>query len=73
MNKSKQGDRVTRTVFMDDGTWQKHGDKCLKNSPLKHGYVESRSGRVVKVIFDDGSKGNFLDIGLDYELHLCTK
>lgn len=36
------GDRVSREVFMDDGTWARKGDKCLPDSPL-------RFGRVVRV------------------------
>ena len=35
----KVGDRVTRPVFMDDGTWAREGDKCLSRSPLLHGTV----------------------------------
>lgn len=33
------GDRVTREMFMDDGTWTREGDRCLGQSPLKHGEV----------------------------------
>ncbi|SRR6266446_5093296 len=33
------GDRVTRLIFLDDGTWTREGDPCLARSPLKHGTV----------------------------------
>lgn len=38
----KVGDRVSREVFIDDGTWDREGDSCLPRSPLRY-------GRVVKV------------------------
>lgn len=65
--KWKRGDRVTRQIFMDDGTWQKEGDKCLENSPLKHGIVWMRTDRredEVIVLWDDESTGYYLDHGL---------
>ncbi len=33
------GDRVTRKLFMDDGTWDQQGDGCLFRSPLRHGEI----------------------------------
>lgn len=65
------GDRVTRERYMDDGTWARLGDKCLKNSPLMHGVVMRRDPRRqdgVWVRWDfDGSMSMYLDHGLDAE------
>ena len=33
------GDRVSRQIYLDDGTWNRKGDTCLKKSPLKYGTV----------------------------------
>jgi hypothetical protein len=55
--KWRPGDRVTRRVFCDDGTWNKKGDACLKDSPLRRGTVTRRSrirGDEVYVEWDDG-------------------
>lgn len=60
----KNGDRVTREVYMDDGTWARLGDKCLPQSPLRHGTVSGRAGKWVKVKWDDGTKGVYLPHGL---------
>lgn len=38
----KVGQRVSRLVYMDDGTWDKLGDRCLQNSPSKFGTVIER-------------------------------
>lgn len=38
-SKLSVGNRVTRQKFLDDGTWQRYGDKCLRKSPLLHGTV----------------------------------
>lgn len=35
----KIGDRVTRQKYLDDGTWDRKGDKCLAKSPLLHGTI----------------------------------
>jgi hypothetical protein len=62
------GDRVTRLVFMDDGTWDRKGDDCLSKSPLRHGVVTHRSRDrtdAVYVRFDDGETKCYLDNGLD--------
>lgn len=37
--KFKVGNRVTRPLFMEDGTWLERGDSCLPESPLLHGTV----------------------------------
>lgn len=72
MSKWKVGDRVTRMLFMDDGTWHKNGDECLKHSPLKHGQVIITDANVsrdaVIVRFDDGSVGMYLDHGIEREV-----
>lgn len=51
------GNRVTRELYMDDGTWQRLGDKCLPKSPLRHGTVieldRVRSRGMVKVRWDE--------------------
>lgn len=65
------GDRVTRTVYSDDGTWQREGDACLPFSPKYHGVVirraEDRDDEVI-VVFDGTRSGKrFLDHGLDNE------
>ena len=66
------GERVVRPVYLDDGTWMTHGDKCLPNSPLKHGRVIRRlddvCGGLVLVRWDDGKEERFLDHGIDPEL-----
>lgn len=67
------GERVTRKVFMDDGTWRREGDKCLSRSPLRHGKVMRRCasrGDTVLVQWDDGSMGRHLDHGIDREISL---
>lgn len=70
----KIGDRVTRKKYMDDGTWNKLGDSCLDESPLKHGtIIKSDAGisrDAVVVRFDDGSEGTYLDHGLQSEAEL---
>jgi len=57
----KIGDRVTRSIYMDDGTWRIKGDSCLPG-PQKHGTViniikdaESKMYDLVYVRFDDNS------------------
>lgn len=46
-------------------------DKCLTNSPLRHGVVVSRSldrNDVCLVKFDDGTTRSYLDHGLEKEI-----
>lgn len=65
------GERVTREIYMDDGTWQRLGDKCLKNSPLRHGTVVKRSKRrpdEILVRWDDGEEKAYLDHGVNAEI-----
>ena len=38
MSRFKVGDRVTRSLFLDDGTWARLGDSCLPG-PMLHGKV----------------------------------
>lgn len=72
----KLGDRVTREIYMDDGTWVREGDECLKRSPLKHGEViaidkSCLNGPVeefVHVRWDDGTVAIYLPHGIDREL-----
>ena len=63
------GSRVTRKVFMDDGTWRREGDDCLSRSPLKHGVVKMRlhGGEELVVMWDDGTKQRLLPHGVDLE------
>lgn len=67
----RAGERVTRELYMDDGTWARLGDKCLPHSPLMHGVVIERDRRRadgVWVRWDfDGSMSMYLDHGLDAE------
>jgi len=70
MRKWNAGDRVTRQVYLDDGTWNREGDKCLSSSPRKHGVVAFRAVHrddEVFVRFDDGELRVYLDHGLDAE------
>jgi hypothetical protein len=70
------GDRVTRMVFFDDGTWEREGDKCLSQSPLRRGVVTHRSVErtdEVWVKFDDGGKDRFLDHGLNADTSTVTE
>lgn len=66
----KRGDRVTRPFYMDNGVWAKEGDKCLANSPLRHGTVIGRSvdrDDEVVVRWDSGETRFYLDHGLRRE------
>jgi hypothetical protein len=70
--KWKVGDRVTRLQYMDDGTWSRLGDKCLPESPLKHGTViqsvtKNTSRDAVTVLFDDGTERTYLEHGIERE------
>ena len=71
MRKWQPGDRVTRTVYSDDGTWQREGDACLPYSPLYRGVVVRRStdrDDEVVVVFDGTTTERcFLDHGLHVE------
>lgn len=56
--KWQQGDRVTRPIFMDDGTWVREGDTCLQRSPRRHGtvvdhYLNGHCEPVFMVEWDD--------------------
>jgi hypothetical protein len=62
------GERVTRRVFLDDGTWNAEGDKCLAASPLKHGTVLKRDHSGVWVRWDDNSVSVYLNHGIEPEL-----
>lgn len=78
MSPWKIGDRVTREVFADDGTWAREGDECLKRSPLRHGTVvarhRSRRRWQFSVRWDDGSVGSgYLIHGIDAERRPATK
>ena len=67
------GDRVTRELYIDDGTWAEKGDECLPNSPLRHGKVVAVRSRsdgtmVYHVRWDDGTEGqSYLWHGIDAE------
>ena len=65
----KVGDRVTRTVYSDDGTWQREGDPCLPYSPRYTGSVvrrsEDRDDEVVVVWDGTTTEKRYLDHGLD--------
>lgn len=71
IHKWQLGDRVTRQIYLDDGTWSRRGDVCLKDSPLRHGTVFERSLRrndEVIVIWDNSTERKYyLDHGLDAE------
>lgn len=76
------GDRVTRPIALDDGTWNRLGDRCLPG-PLKHGIVTrrylslpltsaynptgDRINRLIDVQWDDGSKGTYFHHGVNRE------
>lgn len=67
--KWKPGDRVTREVYMDDGTWQRQGDRCLERSPLRYGVVESveldeLGCALNRVAWDDGTIRTYFDHGV---------
>lgn len=63
------GDRVTREVYLDDGTWTKRGDSCLKDSPLLHGEVVAASSRFVRVKWDNTNEEKvYLNHGVDREI-----
>ena len=65
------GERVTREIYMDDGTWARLGDKCLPRSPLRHGLVIRRDTKRrdgVWVRWDGDTKDHlYLDHGIDAE------
>ena len=76
MHDFKLGDRVTRMLFLDDGTWNRFGDECLKYSPLRTGTVikifdkQSPYGgtdHLFKVKWDDGKIGNYFQHGIDLQ------
>ncbi len=61
------GARVTRPIFMDDGTWMQHGDKCLPKSPLRRGLVIKIEHAEITVRWDDGIEQRLLPHGVDRE------
>ena len=61
------GARVTRPIFLDDGTWMQHGDKCLPKSPLRHGLVIKAQRDEITVRWDDGKEQRLLSHGVDRE------
>lgn len=72
MRPHQEGDRVSREVYMDDGTWRREGDSCLPG-PLKEGIVintwrESPTSFPFddrfRVRWDEGSEGVYLQHGL---------
>ncbi len=70
-HKWQPGDRITRNVYMDDGTFSREGDKCLPFSPKYHGKVVRRATHrddEVVVVFDGTTREKwFLDHGLQAE------
>lgn len=64
------GDRVTRPICLDDGTWTREGDVCLPGS-LRHGTVELREKygdeMLFHVLWDDGTRGRYFWHGIDAE------
>lgn len=74
----KKGDRVTRPKVMDDGTWKKEGDACLKKSPLLFGVVVDimicGSEYKYKVRWDESKEEKwYLAHGLDKETEEAVK
>lgn len=74
--KKKVGDRVTRPLFMDDGTWNREGDDCLDRSPLRHGVVVSvylkkscygGIDELIDVKWDSGETRTYFHSGVDFE------
>lgn len=78
----KPGDRVQRSIFIDDGTWMREGDSCLvRETNFRRGTVlgyENRispyfgwTDRLVLVQWDDdGSVKGYFDHGVQYEVGL---
>lgn len=72
--KYKVGDRYSRLVYLDDGTWQRFDDRVLPYSPIKHGVVikcyrvkssPTLGGYIDDVIdvkFEDGSVRQYLNV-----------
>ena len=70
-DKWKIGDRVTRQIWLDDGTWRRLGDDCLQDSPLKHGTIIEfcpLRDDALWVKWDDGEIQRYLDHGVDKEM-----
>ena len=59
------GVRVSRPVFLDDGTWARKGDKCLAKSPLRHGTALCCEGNLVVVKWDDGKEERYFPHGIN--------
>ncbi len=62
----KVGQKVYREVYLDDGTWNRKGDKCLVNSPLKYGTIKSydTNHKTYKVQWEDGKIGDYYEHGI---------
>ena len=65
--KWKIGDRVTREVYMDNGVWERFGDKCLQHSPLKHGVIAEVQGQEITVEWDMHGVSRYLEHGINHE------
>ena len=67
------GDRVTREIYLDDGTWAREGDACFPG-PLKHGVIIAKDWNHAdhryefSVRWDDGSESRVLAHGIDREV-----
>lgn len=64
------GQRVSRQVYMDDGTWRRKGDSCLKTSPRRYGTVRHINEKVPETLYvewDDGTTGTYFHFGVDPE------
>lgn len=72
------GDRVSRPLYLDDGTWARDGDQCLSHSPLRKGFVASirtvtsavadgsiMTDEVIDVLWDNGQLCTYLPTGVD--------
>lgn len=62
------GARVTRPIFLDDGTWMREGDACLPRSPLRRGLVIKAHREEITVRWDDGREQVLLSHGADREI-----
>ncbi len=63
----KVGTRVIREVFLDDGTWHREGDSCLKRSPIRLGTIEKIYDEYYDVCWDDiGLRKRYLAHGIKF-------
>ncbi len=62
---------VTRPLYMDDGTWAKLGDACLKLSPLRRGRVAvpAHDGCLAVEVdwYHEGRESSLLNYGIYLE------